>query len=159
MNSTVSGPAPISASASADQSPAARDRSDVASCAAAALFLELLRASATELGWTEEALAVHVKGDPKYRGYVHRVLSGERPLRLAFFVALPEELQALVHARRAAQLGHLVAPPIDDHEAARGMVLAGLCALIGPRLPAKAGAPLKVSLGAPVAARKLGRAR
>jgi len=137
MNSTVSGQAPISASSSADQPPAA-------------LFLELLRSSAVELGWTEEALAVHVKGDAKYRGYVHRVLSGEKPLSLTFFVALPEELQALVHARRAAQLGHQVVPPVDDHEAARRMVLTGLCALIGPRLPAKAGAPLKVSLGVPV---------
>jgi hypothetical protein len=109
----------------------------------------LLRACATELGWTEEALAVHIKGDSKYRAYVHRVLSGEKPLSLTFLVALPEELQALVHARRAEQLGHLVVPPVNDHEAARRMVITGLCALIGPALPVKAGAPLKVSLGVP----------
>jgi hypothetical protein len=149
MTSTVSRTASSSGTVSADQAPAPPDRSIVARTVATDLALETLRGCARDLGWTEEALAVHLKDDPRYSAYVHRVLAGDKPLPLTWLEALPEDLKAAFYARRAEQLGHLVLQPIDSQADARRMVLTGLCALLEPQLPARAGAPLKVALAAP----------
>jgi hypothetical protein len=108
--------------------------------------VDILRASATTLGWTLDALAAHVGKD---RAYIGRVLAGDKPCTTTFLDALPDDLQSLFYSRQAERRGHVVVPPLD-HETARRYVVSGLCALLEPLgLPAKAGPPLKVSLGAP----------
>jgi hypothetical protein len=127
------------------------DRSIITRTESTDLALETLRRCARDLGWTEEALAVHLKDDRTYSAYVHRVLAGDKPLSLAWLEALPEDLKAAFYGRRAEQLGQLVVSPVTDPAEARRMVLAGLLALLpASALPAKAGAPLKVALAVPV---------
>jgi hypothetical protein len=125
---------------------------------AVVLALEDLRACASDLGWTFEALATHLRaaGRRVDRAYVHRVLHGDKPCGLAWLLALPADLRAAFYSRLLERLGSLVVAPLDP-ESARRAVVAGLCALLGPALPAKAGAPLRaslntVTLGAPRAA-------
>lgn len=122
---------------------------------AVVLALEDLRACASELGWTFEALATHLQAQGRNvdRAYVHRVLHGDKPCGLVLLLALPADLLAAFYARALERLGHtVVAPPVDE-ATARRQVVAGLVALLGPALPARAGAPLKMTLGVPSPAR------
>lgn len=121
---------------------------------ATACALDLLRRCASELGWTDEAIAIHLKNDRDYRGHVNEVLAGLEPLSLTFLESLPDDLLALFYGRRAEQLGSLVVAPSDDVEAAKRSLVSALVTLVAPALPLKAGAPLKVSIGTPVAERR-----
>jgi hypothetical protein len=126
--------------------------------ASAVLALELLRKCASELGWTEEALAIHLKNDREYRGYVNKVLNGLKPLTFAFLESLPDDLLSLFYGRRAEELGSIVVAPADDIETAKRQFVSALVTLVAPALPLKAGAPLKVALAAPTgAARRAAR--
>jgi len=154
-SSTVSPACPKSGTANADQAADAKPaRSESSRTASAALALDLLRRCAKELGWTDEALAIHLKNDRDYRGYVNKVFNGLKPLSFTFLESLPDDLLALYYGRRAEQLGSIVVTPIDDIEAAKRQFVSALLALISPALPLKAGAPLKLSLGTPMAAQR-----
>jgi hypothetical protein len=113
------------------------------------LALEDLRACASALGWTSEALATHLRaaGRKTDRHYVHKVLQGDKPCGLALLCALPADLLAAFYARQVERLGATVVAPPPDAETARRQIVAGLVALLGPALPARAGAPLKAALG------------
>jgi hypothetical protein len=120
--------------------------------ASAVLALELLRKCATELGWTDEALAIHLKNDRDYRGYVNKVFNGLKPLTFTFLESLPDDLLSLFYGRRAEELGSIVVSPPDDVEAAKRQLVSALVMLVAPALPLKAGSPLKVSIATPAVA-------
>lgn len=111
---------------------------------AVAQKLELLRRAKEQLGYTLDALEAAMQMP---RSYIGRVISGEKPMTLAFEVALPNDLEALWDRYKTQESGAIVVDRVDDGEATRQLAC-GLFNLLAPKLPLRAGAPLKVGLPA-----------
>jgi len=104
--------------------------------------LATLRTCVHEKGWTLEALESEMRID---KSLISRVLNGERPLTLAFLLALPDDVEVLFETRRAEAFGLLVVPRLEGDAAAKAFA-SGLLGLLGGRLPAKAALMAKANL-------------
>jgi hypothetical protein len=89
-------------------------------------YLEQLREAVSETGWTLEPLAQHARMTPSH---LSAVLWGSKPLRLAYLVALPEDVQACFAIKRAKACGLMVLEPVRGQQA-REYLAAGLYGLI-----------------------------
>lgn len=96
-------------------------------------LLALIRRALQETGWSQDAVAVEMAKD---KGYVSRVLSGEKPLSASFVLALPEDVQSHVARRYAESFGLIVVEPVRGDEAVRQLV-SGLCGVL-VKMPARA---------------------
>lgn len=80
------------------------------------------------------------------KSYISRVFNNEKPLTLAFEVALPEDVQALYKQYRAESFGLVVIEQMDE-ETARRQFAAGLFSLFSrPSLPLRSGGQVKAGL-------------
>ena len=86
------------------------------------LALSLLRKAVHDCRWTLDALAAHMHID---KGYISRVMNGEKPLTLVFEVGLPDDVEARYKQYRAESLGLIVVEQMDDDSARRAFA-AGL---------------------------------
>lgn len=105
------------------------------------LLLTFIRQAVEETGWTYDALAAAKVAD---KGYISRVLSGEKPLSARFLMALPREVRALVAEKWATASGRIVVTPVSGNEAVRNLV-SGLFGV----LAAAQGLPVRASKMAP----------
>ena len=64
--------------------------------------LVVLRQVVSDLGYTLDSLHAAMGKD---RSFIHKVLYGEKPLPQDVLVALPDDIEAEWHARRAESLG------------------------------------------------------
>jgi hypothetical protein len=86
----------------------------------------VLRQALNDKGWTMEALSEHMGG--KDKAYLHRVLSGDKPMPAGFFDELPHDAVGLFHARRAEAHGWLAVEPVD-HDLAFQHLVVGLLSM------------------------------
>jgi len=99
------------------------------------LLLTLIRQAMDRTGWTQEALALEMAKD---KGYVSKVLSGEKPLGGTFLRSLPHDLEAVFAGLYAETFGLIVVSPVSGDLAVRNFV-SGLLGVLTPTLlPAKA---------------------
>lgn len=110
--------------------------------------LARLRQCASDLGWTLDALSAHMRKD---KAHISRVFNGEKPLTLAFLIALPDDVEAEFHSRSSEEFGRVVVTPAIGPDALKQFT-AGLFGLFALQLPAKSGGQVKASL--PTAARR-----
>lgn len=98
----------------------------------------------SETGWTFAALEAHMGKD---KSYIHAVLNGDKPLSLAFMLALPDDLEAFMAACYAESFGRIVVKPATGADAIRNLV-SGLVGVLSatPQMPTKAGPQLKAKL-------------
>lgn len=102
-------------------------------------LLEMLRQAISDSNWTLDALAVETHTD---KGYLWRMLNGEKPLGAKFLVALPDEVESIFARLYAESFGLIVVAPTRGEDAVKQLV-AGLVGVLAPRLPVRAGAPIK----------------
>lgn len=116
-----------------------------------ALVRRWLREAIDESGWKHEAVAkaMREKSGLAITGpYLSKLLavSGERKtVTAAHICALPDVIEAIYARKYAEHFGLLVVAPVDEVTARRHLV-SGLLFGLGPRLPARAGRPLKAAL-------------
>jgi hypothetical protein len=92
-------------------------------------------------GWTVDSLAAYWGLD---RGYVWKVMHGEKSLSRDRVLTFPADVTAEYHARKARACGLIVVERVA-HEDAVPMILTGLATwLTAQLLPAKSGGQLKV---------------
>jgi hypothetical protein len=100
------------------------------------LFLEVLRACASELNWTFEALGAHMGKD---ESTVRKVMTGDKPMPEGFFDGLPHQVRGLFYAVQAEAHGHYVVSPAETAEdGARALIVGVLSAFAALRLPTRA---------------------
>jgi hypothetical protein len=116
-----------SQSMTGDQRPDARSTASLA----------VLRQVVADLDYTLDALAAAMGKD---RSFIHRVLGGEKPMPPAFLDALPDDIEAEWHARRAAAFGRVVV----ERTGLIGLVMAPP----PPALPARASGMARATLPA-----------
>lgn len=92
------------------------------------LLLTFIRQALEETDWTYDALVAEGCGD---KGYISRVLSGEKPLSGRFLMGLPSDVRALVAEKWATASGRIVVAPVSGDQAVRNLVsgLFGVLAL------------------------------
>jgi hypothetical protein len=88
--------------------------------------LDLLRKAVGDCGYTLDALEAHMG---KGRAYIHKVLSGEKPLSFEFITALPDDVEARFEQLRAESFGLIVVAPVQGSEAIKHFV-GGLVGLL-----------------------------
>jgi transcriptional regulator with XRE-family HTH domain len=93
-------------------------------------------------GWNQEALAAHMGKD---KAHISRVLSGEKPMSLAFLGALPDDVEAVVVGYYAESFGLVVVSPSHGDDAVRQLV-SGLIGMLRPQLPRRASSMVKASV-------------
>lgn len=112
---------------------------------ASARDLELWRQAVKDARWTTDALAAHWGLD---RGYVWRILNGEKPLSRDRTLAFPDDITAAYLTLKAKAHGMTVVAPVSIDEALP-MLLGGIvsfASLLRTRLPEKSSGQLKASL-------------
>lgn len=97
--------------------------------------LALVRRAMADTAHTLDSLAAHMGKD---RAYIARVLKGEKPMSLAFIVALPDDLEARYEQLRAQQFGLVVVAPCTNPDRAIEQLVTGLVSLLAPRSKAVA---------------------
>lgn len=111
--------------------------------------LVLLRQAVSNSSWTLDALEAHMRKD---KSYISRVLNGEKPLTLAFIVALPDDIEAAWERKRAEHFGLIVVERTSGDDAVRSLV-SGLIGVLTDRLPMKADRMVKADVPAPIVAK------
>lgn len=118
------------------------DRAEPARSTSVDQSLIVLRQVIADLNYSLDALQAAMGKD---RSFINKVLNGEKPMPSDFIDALPDDIEAEWHARRAERFGRVVVAPASGDDAVRNLV-SGLVGILSPQLPARAGAPLKASL-------------
>src|SRR5262245_16305083 len=104
-----------------------------------------IRAAIENTGWNQDALSAHMQKD---KGYISRVLNGEKPLSAEFLRALPDDVEALMARFWAESFGQIVVAPAASRDAAVRNFISGLFGMLETpqALPVKAGPPIKATL-------------
>ena len=102
--------------------------------------LALLRKAVQSAGFTLEALASAMGRDLSYKGYISRVMNGEKPYTLEFEADLPDDVLKHYRQFQAESHGYVVVEEVDE-DTARRHLAAGFLSLLSPKrniLPDKA---------------------
>lgn len=93
-------------------------------------LLLLLRQSVAECGYTLDSLSAAM--DDIDKGYLHRLLNGEKPLTLERLPAFPDDVEALFAEKYAEARGRIVVTPVTQEQAVRHLV-SGLMGVLVPK--------------------------
>ena len=127
----------------ATRQPMAVDQVDVTRSTSVDQSLDALRQVVVDLGYSLDALEAAMGKD---RSFINKVLNGDKPMPADFIDALPDDIEAEWHARRAASFGRFVVTPASDDSAVQQFVggLLTLLRLQRCELPARASSMAKV---------------
>src|SRR6185436_20315407 len=80
--------------------------------------LAVLRQVIADLSYSLDALQAAMRKD---RSFIHKVLNGDKPMPADFIDALPDDIEAEWHKRRAERFGHLVVAPLEGSAAVQAL--------------------------------------
>jgi len=110
------------------------------------LVRNLLRVSIDLTDWKDAAVAEHIglRGESG-AAYFSKMLAGEKPISAKHLRALPDDIEQIFARLYAESFGLIVVAPAYGDDAVRQLV-SGIFGVLAPRLPERAGGPLKASL-------------
>lgn len=108
------------------------------------LWLEDLKTAMKTTGWTIDSLAAHLEKD---RSYVSRMLSDDKPFPIDAILALPDDLEAELEARRAERLGRIVVMPLYGQDALKALVAGLIGVMSAPALADRATSMATAAIG------------
>lgn len=118
------------------------DQRDVTRSISVDQSLSTLRQVVSDLGYSLDALQSAMGKD---RSFINKVLNGDKPMPEDFIDALPDDVEAEWHARRAEAFGRVVVAPVTGPDAIRNLV-SGLIGVLAPQLPVRTSGQLKAEL-------------